>query len=313
MLKATRGTLVTAQNLMTALKGNSNIRVLNTSITKPMIDKDIDAVYKNERIPASTLVNIDEVHDKSSGLSHQTPLEKEFNSFMKELDIRKSDNIVLYDDHLMAGPCKFWWTFKEYGKEVYLLDGCFDAWKQAGGPVETGAPTYKKRGNWNQAEEFKRVGKASMTYDDVNACSYLMRNKKLDYQIVDARSGQRFRSEVPEPRPGLRSGNIPGSLNLFFKDLLTADGKSFKSNEELKEVLKKAGVDPKKTTVFSCGSSVTASVLDYAEHILGLNNQRYIYQGSWAEYGKVAQLSDEEIAAKCIPKSAWVKSQNLKH
>lgn len=108
MLKATRGTLVTAQNLMAALKTNPNIRVLNTSITRPLVDKDIDSVYKNERIPKATLVDIDEVHDTSSGFTHQTPLEKEFNEFMRKLDVRKSDHIVLYDDFLIAGACKFW-------------------------------------------------------------------------------------------------------------------------------------------------------------------------------------------------------------
>lgn len=311
MLKASRGSLVSAQNLIAAVQKNPKIRILNTSITRPLVDKEVDAVYKQERIPKSTLVNIDEVHDTQSPFSHQTPLEKEFNQFMRQLDIRKSDDIVLYDDNLIAGPCKFWWTFREYGKDVYILDGCFDAWKKAGGPIETGEPTYKKRTDQVEADEFKRVGKANLTFDDVNACSYMMRNKSLDYQIVDARSGQRFRSEVPEPRPGLRSGNIPGSVNLFFKDLLTEDGKSFKSTEQIVEVLRKAGVDPKKPTVMSCGSSVTASVLDYALYILGLSNERYIYQGSWSEYGKSPQLSDAEIAEKCIPKSAWFKSKNL--
>ena len=310
-MKSTRGSLVAARAVIDAVGSGAKIRVLNTSIGRPISDVDNDQIYKKERIPGATMVDIDQVHDHSSSVSHQIPPEDDFNQFMKRLDIRNDDNIVLYDDYTMAGPSKFWWSFKQFGKDVHVLDGCFDGWKKAGGKIETGSPAYQARSDWDKHGQFKLIGKAIMNFDDVNAVSYMMRNKSLDYQIVDARSGPRFRSEVDEPRAGLRRGNIPGSKNLFFKDLLTADMKSFKSNDELKEVFQKAGIDPLKPTVMSCGSSVTASVIDCALGLLGYQNKRYIYQPSWSEYGKTPQISDSEIAEKCIPKSKWFKNEKL--
>lgn len=311
MLKTTRGSLVAAKSLIEALKSSAKVRVLNTTVGRPLNDVDNDQTYKKERIPGATMVDIDQVHDASSGLTHQTPLEKEWNDFMKKLDIRKDDTLVLYDDYTLAGPSKFWWSFKQFGKDVYVLEGCFDAWKKEGGKVEVGEVSYKNRGGWDDKQRFALTKGAMMTYHDVNAVSYMIRNKSLDYQIVDARAGPRFRSEVDEPRPGLRRGNIPGSRNLFFKDLLTADLKSFKTNEELIEVFQKAGIDLKKPMVMSCGSSVTASVIDYAMDLIGIDTQRYIYQPSWSEYGKTPQISDSEIIEKCIPKSQWFKNQKL--
>ena len=48
------------------------------------------------------------------------------------------------------------------------------------------------------------------------------------FELVDARSKERFLGFKPEPRKELRSGNIPGSKNLPFLELIN------KSNEHLK-------------------------------------------------------------------------------
>ena len=43
------------------------------------------------------------------------------------------------------------------------------------------------------------------------------------FEIVDARAVGRFNGTEPEPRPGLRSGHIPGSKNIFYKDTVNSD------------------------------------------------------------------------------------------
>jgi 3-mercaptopyruvate sulfurtransferase SseA len=56
-------------------------------------------------------------------------------------------------------------------------------------------------------------------------------------QIVDARSLARFNGESPEPRPGLKSGHIPGSKCVPFTAVLQpSDWTRFKSPDDIKQV-----------------------------------------------------------------------------
>ena len=103
-------------------------------------------------------------------------------------------------------------------------------------------------------------------------------------QIVDARPAGRFEGKEPEPRPGLRSGHLPGSKNIPSQSLLNADG-TFKSPEELAVLFKNAGINVSKSVVTTCGSGVTASMLALALAVLGQTNAA-VYDGSWAEWGK---------------------------
>ncbi|MBL9048005.1 MAG: sulfurtransferase, partial [Tabrizicola sp.] len=102
-------------------------------------------------------------------------------------------------------------------------------------------------------------------------------------EILDARAAARFRGEAPEPRPGLRSGHIPGSKNIPFGDVLNADG-TMKSPADLKAVFEAVGVDLRKPAITSCGSGVTSAILNLALERIGHRNHA-LYDGSWAEWG----------------------------
>ena len=102
-------------------------------------------------------------------------------------------------------------------------------------------------------------------------------------QIVDARAGPRFRGETPEPRVGLRSGHMPGALNVPFDSLLDPDGR-MKPVEAVSSTFADAGVDLDRAIVTSCGSGVTASVLALALARLGREDVA-VYDGSWTEWG----------------------------
>ncbi len=101
-------------------------------------------------------------------------------------------------------------------------------------------------------------------------------------QVVDARPAARFRGEAPEPRPGLRSGHIPGSRNLPF-DQLVAEGR-LQSPEALHALFAEAGVDPARPVIATCGSGMSAAILSLALETTGHRPAR-IYDGSWAEWG----------------------------
>jgi thiosulfate/3-mercaptopyruvate sulfurtransferase len=115
--------------------------------------------------------------------------------------------------------------------------------------------------------------------------------KDQSAEIVDARSAERFAGKVPEPRPGLRSGHIPGARNVSYGTLINADG-TLKSPNEIETLFRNAGVDLHKPVVTSCGSGITASVLALALAELG-HRRTAVYDGSWSEWGADPELPIE--------------------
>src|SRR5579885_423925 len=78
-------------------------------------------------------------------------------------------------------------------------------------------------------------------------------------QVVDARSAGRFAGRDPEPRPGVRSGHMPGSRNVPFTAIM--ENGRLASAARIKEAFDKAGVNTDKPVITSCRSGVTAEVL----------------------------------------------------
>ena len=107
------------------------------------------------------------------------------------------------------------------------------------------------------------------------------------FKLIDGRSKDRFDGKIEEPRKGLRSGSIKNSKCLPFQQVLNHN-KTFKSKDELKILFNKI-IDNTDTNnvVFSCGSGITACVLALAYSLINNNYNPTIYDGSWAEYGKI--------------------------
>jgi thiosulfate/3-mercaptopyruvate sulfurtransferase len=102
------------------------------------------------------------------------------------------------------------------------------------------------------------------------------------FQLVDARPAGRFFGEAPEPRSWVKTGRVPGSLNVPSGDLI-ADGR-LKDTPALRKAFADAGVDLGKPIVTSCGSGVNAATLSLALDILGVSDTA-LYDGSWTEWG----------------------------
>ena len=109
--------------------------------------------------------------------------------------------------------------------------------------------------------------------------------EKKEFNVVDARSRERFEGKVAEPRKGLRSGSIKNSFCLPFYELIDEDH-TFVSKNKIQEKFETLKFDLEKNIVFSCGSGVTASVLALAYSLINDKYMPTIYDGSWSEYGK---------------------------
>lgn len=231
--------------------------------------------YLQARIPGAIFFDIDKITDQSSPLPHMLPSPKQFSSHMREMGIGDGMRVVVYDAHGMFSAARVWWTFRAMGNdEVSVLNGGLAKWTSEGRPQENGPPSVRGERHYTSRRN------ADLIRD---RHEILKMSEDGSEQIVDARAADRFRGEAPEPREGLRSGHIPGSLNLPYPELLNADG-TLKSAPELKSVFELAGVDLTRPVANSCGSGVTASIVALALAIIG-HRHVSVYDGSWSEWG----------------------------
>lgn len=271
-------TLVSTQWLAAHLK-DPDLRVLDASWYLPGSKRDPFAEYQAAHIPGARFFDLDDVSDHRSDLPHMVPPVEKFMSRMRAIGVGDGHQIVVYDGSGLFSAPRVWWLFKLMGQmDIAVLDGGFPKWQAEGHPVEDLPPILRDR--------HMMVRRQNQMVKDVTQVSAA--SKLGESEIVDARSPGRFYGKDPEPRPGLRAGHIPGSKNVFYKDLLKADD-TMKSPDEMRQVFLEAGVDLDKPVITSCGSGVTAAILSLGLTRMGKTDHS-LYDGSWSEWGMFPTL-----------------------
>ncbi len=229
--------------------------------------------FEAERIPGAVFFDLDAVSDHTTDLPHMLPTAAAFADAVGALGITETDAVVVYDSVGLFSAARVWWTFRLMGAtDVRVLDGGLPQWRAEGRPVETGTPAIPTAATFTP----------SMRPGAVADLPSMLSALTGDAQILDARPPARFKGESPEPRPGLRSGHMPGALNVPFKSVLSEAG-TLRRGDDLASVFRNAGVDIDRPLITSCGSGVTAAVLTLALAELGQDSR--LYDGSWAEWG----------------------------
>lgn len=239
--------------------------------------------FRELRIPKARFFDLDRVIDRHSEYPHMLPTPKEFAAAMSELGIRREDTVVVYDSRelgIFSAP-RVGWTFKVFGHpKVHILNN-FRLWVDQGLPTEHGE-VYTVECGMYPIPEMDEAKVA--TFENVHEVAEDFHKEGAEgVQILDARSSGRFIGKAPEPREGLSSGHMPGAINIPFETVLDPETKAFLPKEKLKEIFEKKGIDPSKPIISSCGTGVTACVIETAlgEAGYGSSEKRSVYDGSW--------------------------------
>ena len=254
--------------------GDADVQVVDATWYMPTEDGSGRADYDAGHIPGAVFFDIDEISDHASDLPHMLPSPQAFADAAGALGLRREATVVVYDGRKMFSAPRVWWTLRVMGfPKVVVLDGGLTAWLAEGRPLETARAT-------PPPSLLAPAFDAALVRDLGAVREHL---GKHTAQLVDARSAPRFRGETPEPRPGVRSGHMPGARNLPWNALVDEGGK-LRPAGELRTAFEAAGVDLSAPIVTTCGSGVTAAVLALGLARLGRTDTP-IYDGSWTEWG----------------------------
>lgn len=253
-------------------------------------------VFAEKRIQNARFLDIDAVKDEDSPYPHMLPTAEHFAQAMSDLGLKRDDDIIVYDTHelgIFSAP-RVAWMLQVFGHPKFHILNNFRLWVEQGYPIDTAEPSSDKQEITNYPVPNFDVDRV-ITFRGVRD---IVKEKGQEgsegVQIIDARSAGRFSGDEPEPRPGLSSGHMPGSINLPLPEILDPKTKAFLPEEELSRLFESKGLDPKRPIVTTCGTGVMAAALDTALQAaqFGSEVDRRVYDGSWTEWAQRGSETD---------------------
>lgn len=250
---------------------DENVKIVDASWYLPAMNRDALGEYLSGHIPGAVFFDIDAISDITSSLPHMLASPQAFANAVGEMGIGSEDLIIVYDSIGLFSAARVWWNFQIMGAQSKVLAGGLPKWREEARPLHSGAE------NPEPAVFIPSpFANAAASAKDVQAAL------AAGQQVVDMRAAARFTGEVPEPRPGLASGHMPGAKNIPFSELIA--GNKMLPADQLWRVFEAHHVDPRSPLISSCGSGVTAPLLNLALASMGIEAMR-VYDGSWAEWG----------------------------
>jgi thiosulfate/3-mercaptopyruvate sulfurtransferase len=264
--------LVSTEWLATEL-GAPDLRIVDASYFLPEHGRDASGEFAAAHIPGAVFLDLKTIADTTSPCPTMLPTADAFAGAVRALGIGGGARVVIYDASPIHTSARAWWMLRHFGlNDVAVLDGGLGMWLAEGRAIEGGVAT-------------SAPGKPAnlSVRDDVRTLAEMRGNlASAAEQVLDARSAARFTGEEPETRPGVAAGHIPGAKHLHYAKLFNADG-TWKTAAGLRAAFDDAGVDLSRPIVTTCGSGITAAVLVFGAHLLGVETA--LYDGSWSEWG----------------------------
>ena len=261
-------------------KNIDKVKVVDCSWHMPQTKRDGFEEFKKMHIPNAVFFDLDKNSKKNTSLPHMLVEKADWEKIVSKMGIQNDDKIILYDNSDVISSCRCWFNFIYFGHKsemVHVLNGGLKKWIKEKRKITKDLKNIKIS-EYKGSENKKLIKNIKMIDQNIDT---------KEFKVIDARSRERFEGKIPEPREGLRSGNIKNSLCLPFNECLN-DDKTFKNKNDLQMIFDAYTKNNQETEiVFSCGSGVTACVLALAYSLINDKYRPCIYDGSWAEYGKI--------------------------
>lgn len=267
-------TLVSTRWLASHL-GDADLLILDATSHLPAAERDAPAEFAAAHIPGARFLDLASFKNAASPVPNALPSGEQVSERLAQLGYRLGDRIVIYDDSDVKTSARAWFALRRAGiGPLALLDGGMGKWRAEGRALETGKAHLEPDRPQHLVINDTRVRTKEQMLRNISSGAE---------QVVDARDADRFSAATADTTHDLPGGHIPGSRHLHFRDVYNADG-TFKSNDQLRDAFGDAGIRLDRPIVTTCGSGVTASILLFALHRLGVEDAA-LYDGSWSEWG----------------------------
>jgi thiosulfate/3-mercaptopyruvate sulfurtransferase len=274
--------LITAPELALALESRPTPVVLDVrwALTGP----PGRGRYAVGHIPGARFVDLDKDLSGPPGGSgnaygngrHPLPDPERFGAAMRRAGVSVDTPVVVYGEQDGFGPARGWWCLRYYGHpDVRFLDGGFQAWTDAGLPVETAAADIDAESADSSDSGDFEARPGGMPLLDADGAARLAR----DGVLLDARTPERYRGESELLDPV--AGHIPGAVNSPTVDNTDGGGR-FRAAEDLRKRFAGLGVTEAVEVGAYCGSGVSAAHEVLALELAGVRASLYV--GSWSDW-----------------------------
>ena len=261
-------------------KNLNNVKIIDCSWHMPQTKRVGFEEYKKVHIPNAVFFDLDKNSKKNTSLPHMLVEKTDWEEIVSKMGIKNDDKIIIYDNSDVISSCRCWFNFIYFGHKsemVHVLNGGLKKWIKEKRKITKDLKNIEIS-EYKGSENKELIKNIKMIDQNIDT---------QEFKVIDARSRERFEGKIPEPREGLRSGNIKNSWCLPFNECLN-DDKTFKNKNDLQMIFDAYIKNNQETEiVFSCGSGVTACVLALAYSLINDKYRPCIYDGSWAEYGKI--------------------------
>ena len=274
--------------------GEPGLLIFDASSHLPAVGRDARAEFAAAHIPGARFLDLASLRNTASPVPNALPTGEQVARRLADLGYSPGNKVVIYDDSDVRTSSRAWFALRRVGIASAVLDGGLGKWRGEVRELESGEP---EGGTPETAQSLSASEDLVRTKNDM-----LANIASAAEQVIDARDAGRFTGETIDTVHNLPGGHIPGARNLFFRDVYAEDG-TFKSPTELRAAFSNANVDLGKPIVISCGSGVTASVLLFALHLIGVDDAA-LYDGSWSEWGADPATPKETGAARGLPPGA---------